>query len=60
MFKDVKSGKIIDNYNNFGNFGSAMLTLFRCSTGEDWGSVMFDLGRLPPDCIPDETCGTCN
>lgn len=51
LFKDVTDGDAIDDYNNFSNFGYAMLTLFRCSTGEDWALFMFDLSRTGPDCI---------
>ena len=30
---------------NFQSFGSAFLTLIRCSTGEAWNSIMFDSSR---------------
>ena len=43
MFKSVKSGDEVTSYNNFWNFGMAMITLFRCSTGENWHKVMFDM-----------------
>jgi hypothetical protein len=45
LFSGVVSGKIIDSETNFSNFGRAMMTLFRCSTGEDWYSIMFDCGK---------------
>ncbi|EGR32725.1 hypothetical protein IMG5_072530 [Ichthyophthirius multifiliis] len=45
LFKDVKQGNIINSYNNFFNFGNAMITLFRCSTGENWQVFMFDCGK---------------
>ena len=35
LFKKVTYGININNYNNFFNFGNAMITLFRCATGED-------------------------
>lgn len=38
LFGDLSSGY-------FSNFSVAMLTLFRCSTGEDWPSIMFDCGK---------------
>lgn len=50
-FRDVTEGDAVDNYNNFKNFSYAMLTLFRCSTGEDWALFMYDLGRRDPDCV---------
>lgn len=44
IFKDTPPGIIVDtNYNNFNNFGNALLILFRCSTGEDWPSIMYDV-----------------
>ena len=30
------------NHVNFQSFGTAFLTLLRCSTGEAWNSIMFD------------------
>ena len=42
LFKDVIAGSIIDGYYNFQNFISALIILFRCSTGEDWWYIMFD------------------
>jgi hypothetical protein len=40
MFGDVSTGKIIDEYTNFKTFGTSMLTLISCSTGEDWNYIM--------------------
>lgn len=48
LFKDIKKGKIIDEYNNFGNFHNAMILLFSCSTGESWWSFMFDTLKETP------------
>ena len=42
LFHSVSSGKIISEYTNFHNFGKAMITLFRISTGEDWYLIMYD------------------
>jgi hypothetical protein len=48
-------------YNGFGNLGddanfdsffTAMLTLFRCSTGENYNGLMHDLEVQPPYCLP--------
>ena len=36
MFQNVSEGEIIDDWNNFRNFGYAFVLLFRSSTGEDW------------------------
>ena len=31
----------INSHNNFREFGSAMMVLFRCSTGESWQEIMY-------------------
>eukprot|EP00240_Pyramimonas_obovata_P000215 CAMPEP_0118927358 /NCGR_PEP_ID=MMETSP1169-20130426/4846_1 /TAXON_ID=36882 /ORGANISM="Pyramimonas obovata, Strain CCMP722" /LENGTH=1618 /DNA_ID=CAMNT_0006869105 /DNA_START=431 /DNA_END=5287 /DNA_ORIENTATION=+ len=38
---------------NFSNFGWAMLTLFRCVTGEAWNGIMYDCMVEPPFCDDD-------
>ena len=59
LFKKVTSGVTINHYNNFYNFGNAMITLFRSATGEDWPKVMFDYSRTEPNCDPTlNNCGT--
>lgn len=45
LFNSVTSGVIIGEYTNFSNFGKAMITLFRCSTGEDWYTIMYDTNQ---------------
>ena len=57
IFYKIETGAIIDDYTNFHNFGMALLTLFRISTGEDWHTIMYDCGRTT-DCVEGETCGT--
>lgn len=53
LFSDVKTGMIIDDLTNFGNFGKAMLTLIRASTGEDWNYIMIDCSNTDASgCIP--------
>lgn len=42
LFSSVKSGVVIDEYTNFSNFGMAVITLLRASTGEDWPTIMYD------------------
>ena len=34
---------MINDYVNFWNFGNAMMTLFRCVTGENWPDIMNDV-----------------
>jgi hypothetical protein len=43
----------IDEHANFQTFSSAMLTLLRCSTGEFWNGLMYDLA-IQHDCTPQE------
>lgn len=42
LFGDIEKSGSIDSYSNFTNFGMAMITLFRCSTGENWYIIMQD------------------
>lgn len=45
LFSDITQGEVINNYNNFSNFGMAMLLLFRSATGENWYIAMHDCAR---------------
>lgn len=59
MFRDVTEGKIIDpDFLNFKNFGSAMVVLFKMSTGEDWHEIMYDTMNTSDSCVPGKTCGS--
>ena len=58
LFNGVKEGWKIGEYYNFNNFGSSILTLFRCLTGEDWPMIMYDVMRTDQSCIPGKTCGS--
>jgi len=54
LFKDTLHGDILDDkYTNFYNLDQAMILLFRCSTGEDWHKIMFDLykDKENPFCV---------
>jgi hypothetical protein len=44
IFGDIKKGKngFINSQANFRTFYSAMMTLFRSSTGESWNGIMHD------------------
>lgn len=57
IFSEITAGAIIGPYVNFTNFGQAIITLFRCSTGEDWWYIMYD--TLHPTGCKDGTtsCG---
>ena len=38
---------------NFMSFGTGILTLFRCSTGEAWPDLMYDMASGPEQCVVD-------
>ena len=57
IFSSLSNGEVLDEYNNFSNFGMAMIILLRVSTGEDWNIIMYDCSRVS-DCLPGETCGS--
>lgn len=61
LFQDVRQGTAIDSHLvNFQNFGIAMLTLFRCSTGDDWYKIMYDT-QYPISCADGtQGCGQGN
>lgn len=39
----MKNGDFIDSHANFGSIFTALLTLFRCATGESWNGIMHDV-----------------
>lgn len=48
-------GDFLTVKNNFENVGSAILYLFRASTGEDWNKIMWEISKTEgPDCISDQ------
>jgi hypothetical protein len=57
-FGEVTEGEVLDDFKNFNDFFNAFLLLFAVTTGEDWNKVMYDCSRVPPDCIPNKTCGS--
>lgn len=59
LFKSITEGEIINDNNNFHNFGMSMLILIRISTGEDWNYIMKDTMLTEDDnCIPNKNCGS--
>ena len=48
---------MINELNNFSNFGFAFSTLFRCATGEQWYILMFDTMRTE-GCTKGVNCGS--
>ena len=49
LFGETEYGDHYNRHANFRNFGMSLLTLFRCSTGEDWQDIMYDIIAKRPD-----------
>ena len=59
LFSGVMWGDFLNENANFCSFPRAMLTMFRCATGEDWNGIMHDV-MIGPDrgCHPEKNnCG---
>merc|ERR1711998_785757 len=41
----LQDGEHLRRYNNFETFGTSMITLFRCLTGENWPLIMYQLSK---------------
>ena len=62
FFKDMTKGNNIDDYVNFSNLFYGMMTLFKCSTADNWSGIMIDLSNIT-NCkygneITDRRCNT--
>jgi hypothetical protein len=51
LFGQVKHGAWLNDQANFESFGMAVLTLWRCVTGESWNMILQDL-MVDTDCNP--------
>ncbi len=58
LFEEVKTGDIVDDYINFKNLFYGMMTLFKCSTKEDWSQIMWDSYKIEPNCTRNVNCGS--
>jgi len=56
LFGDVVLQDFVTDKNNFQRLGTAIVLLFRCSTGEDWNKIMHELSLTNEegDCIDDQ------
>lgn len=57
LFSGVVLQEFIIDKNNFQTVGNAMMLLFRCSTGEDWNKIMYEIGLTDDEnnlCISDQ------
>jgi hypothetical protein len=59
LFSGVMWGDYLNEEANFCSFSGALLTMFRCATGEDWNGIMHDLLVTPErGCRPElHNCG---
>ena len=53
IFGGLVFQEFINDKNNFQRITHAMMLLFRCSTGEDWNKVMYELG-VQENCSNDQ------
>ena len=54
LFYNVKLQSVLTRHANFSNFGKALYTLFRISSGENWNPLMHEIMIAPPYCTPME------
>jgi hypothetical protein len=62
LFATIHFGDAYEAHANFRSFPTAFLTLVRCSTGENWNGMMYDMTSQPEGCLRDlvydpMTCG---
>ena len=50
LFYSVRFNEMLNEDANFTNLGKALITLFRCATGESWNGIMHDLQVRPQGC----------
>ncbi|CAD8123231.1 unnamed protein product [Paramecium sonneborni] len=59
LYGQLDSGQVMDEQINFHNIAQAMLTLFKCASGDDWRTIMTDTMHHNPNCSEDpQYCGS--
>ncbi|CAD8106039.1 unnamed protein product [Paramecium primaurelia] len=59
LYGNIDKGEVINDLINFSNFWLAMLTLFKCVSGDDFRSIMNDCMHHNPYCSEDpKYCGS--
>ncbi|CAK56635.1 unnamed protein product (macronuclear) [Paramecium tetraurelia] len=59
LFGTIDKGQVLDDQLNFMTAGSAMMTLFKCASGDDWRTIMTDTMHYNPLCWEDpKYCGS--
>ncbi|CAD8209125.1 unnamed protein product [Paramecium pentaurelia] len=59
LYGQIDQGQVMDDQINFHNIAQAMLTLFKCASGDDWRTIMTDTMHHNPNCSTDSSyCGS--
>ncbi|CAD8198931.1 unnamed protein product [Paramecium pentaurelia] len=59
LFGTIDAGQVLDDQLNFMTAASAMMTLFKCASGDDWRTIMTDTMHYNPLCWEDpKYCGS--
>ncbi|CAD8104211.1 unnamed protein product [Paramecium primaurelia] len=59
LYGQLEKGQVMDDQINFQNVAQAMLSLFKCASGDDWRTIMTDTMFYNPYCVEDEIyCGS--
>jgi len=58
LFGKITNGQVINNYINFHNFFNAIVTLFTCSTQDNWSGIMQDCSNVCVDQKLEQNCGS--
>ncbi|CAD8121632.1 unnamed protein product [Paramecium sonneborni] len=59
LYGQLEKGQVMDDQINFKNVAQAMLSLFKCASGDDWRTIMTDTIFYNPYCDENEIyCGS--
>ncbi|CAD8120846.1 unnamed protein product [Paramecium sonneborni] len=59
LFGTIDAGQVLDDQLNFMTAATAMMTLFKCASGDDWRTIMTDTMHHNPLCWEDpKYCGS--
>merc|ERR1712196_94630 len=53
MFAKIAFEDAYNEHANFQSFGTAVLTLMRATTGENWNGMMYSMSELTDECLDD-------
>lgn len=58
LFGKITNGEVINDYINFKNFFAAIVTLFTCSTQDNWSQIMNDCSNVCINQDLEKNCGS--